>query len=140
MAETVLTDPEIQVTPPGGAATDIAEYCTSISWPQEAETPEATAFGDRDRVYVGGGLRSSTITLEINEDYDPGAIDAILFPIVGEMAAWSWTPVDAPVSGSNPRRSANGILQSYSQGGAVGELATGSATIQCSGPITRAVV
>ena len=49
MAEFVLIDPFISI---GG--NDVSEHFTSVALPVEAETQEATAFGDSWRTRVGG--------------------------------------------------------------------------------------
>ena len=49
MAEFVLTDPFISI-----AGNDVSDHFTSVALPVEAETQEATAFGDEWRTRLGG--------------------------------------------------------------------------------------
>ena len=49
MAEFVLTDPFISI-----AGTTMSDHFTSVALPVEAETQEATAFGDEWRTRLGG--------------------------------------------------------------------------------------
>ena len=134
MAEIVLSDPFISIN-----GTDMSDHFKSISHPIEAEAQEATAFGDdwRNRV---GGLKDATATLEYNQDYDAGAVDAVLFPLVGKVVALVWRPDMAAVGVTNPQYSQSMILTSYMPiEGSVGDLIMGSVTLEGAGALARAV-
>ena len=134
MAEFVLKDPFVSI-----AGNDLSDHFTSISLPAEAETMEATAFGDSWRTRVGG-LKDWSATLDFNQDFDAGQLDSILWPLLGTNLALVVRPESDPVGAGNPQWSGNAILTSYPPlGNSVGELATGSITLEANGPLTRAV-
>ena len=133
MAELVLTDPFISIN---GA--DVSDHFTSITLPAEAEVQESTAFGGGWRTRVGG-LKDWSASLDFNQDFDDGEIDSILWPLLGVRLALVVRPTSAVVSANNPQWTGNCILESYPPlGNSVGELATGSISLQADGELTRA--
>ena len=133
MAELVLTDPFISIN---GA--DVSDHFTSITLPAEAEVQEATGFGDEWRTRVGG-LKDWSAALDFNQDFAAGEIDSILWPLLGASVALVVRPTSAVRSAGNPQYSGSCILESYPPlGNSVGELATGSISLQGNGPLARA--
>ena len=134
MAEIVLSDPFISIN-----GTDMSDHFKSISHPIEAEAQEATAFGDEWRHRVGG-LKDATATLEYNQDYDAGALDATLFPLLATRVTLAWRYDSAIVGPNNPQYAQPMILTSYMPiEGSVGDLIMGSVTLEGAGALTRAV-
>ena len=135
MAEFVLTDPFISI---GG--NDVSDHFTSVALPVEAETQEATAFGDEWRTRLGG-LKDWSASLDFNQDFADGALDDLMWPLLGTNVALVIRPDAAAVGVNNPQFTGNAILMSYPPlGNSVGELATGSITLEGNGPLVRAVV
>ena len=129
----VLTDPFISIN---GA--DLSEHFTSILLPVEADLQESTSFGGSWRTREGG-LKDWSATLDFNQDFDAGEIDATLWPLIGVRLALVVRPTSAVVGVNNPQWSGNCILESYPPlGNSVGELATGSITLPGDGELTRA--
>ena len=81
MAEFVLTDPFISL-----AGNDVSDHFTSVALPVEAETQEATAFGDEWRTRLGG-LKDWSATMDFNQDFEAGQIDALMWPLLGTSVA-----------------------------------------------------
>lgn len=146
MARLVLTDAVVTLN-----ATDISEYVTSVTLntPEDVvETTAMSAVGARTRV---SGLKDHSITLELNNDFASGALEAVVQGIgIGELASLTVKPTSAATSTTNPIYKADGsgsgatkagqvlISEWTPLNGAVGELATVSVTWPVSGQIVRA--
>lgn len=146
MARIVLTDAVVTLN-----ATDISEYVTSVTLntPEDVvETTAMSAVGARTRV---SGLKDHSVTLELNNDFASGALEAVVQGIgIGELASFTVKPTSAATSATNPIYKADGTGTGASKAGqvlisewtplngAVGELATVSVTWPISGQIVRA--
>lgn len=146
MARLVLTDAVVTLN-----ATDISEYVTSVTLntPEDVvETTAMSAVGARTRT---SGLKDHSITLELNNDFASGALEAVIQGIgIGELASLTVKPTSAATSTTNPIYKADGsgsgatkagqvlISEWTPLNGAVGELATVSVTWPVSGQIVRA--
>jgi hypothetical protein len=146
MARLVLTDAVVTLN-----ATDISEYVTSVTLntPEDVvETTAMSAVGARTRT---SGLKDHSITLELNNDFASGALEAVIQGIgIGELASLTVKPTSAAISTTNPIYKADGTGTGASKAGqvlisewtplngAVGELATVSVTWPVSGQIVRA--
>lgn len=146
MARLVLTDAVVTLN-----ATDISEYVTSVTLntPEDVvETTAMSAVGARTRV---SGLKDHSVTLELNNDFASGALEAVVQGIgIGELASLTVKPTSAATSVTNPIYKADGTGTGASKAGqvlisewtpvngAVGELATVSVTWPVSGQIVRA--
>ena len=96
MAEFVLTDPFISI-----AGNDVSEHFTSVALPVEAETQEATAFGDEWRTRLGG-LKDWSASLDFNQDFAAGQLDALMWPLIGTNVALVIRPDSAAAGGGQP--------------------------------------
>ena len=148
MARLVLTDAVVTLN-----ATDISEYVTSVTLntPEDVvETTAMSAVGARTRT---SGLKDHSVTLELNNDFASGALEAVIQGIgIGELASLTVKPTSAATSTTNPIYKADGsgsgatkagqvlISEWTPLNGAVGELATVSVTWPVSGQIVRATV
>jgi len=146
MARLVLTDAVVTLN-----ATDISEYVTSVTLntPEDVvETTAMSAVGARTRT---SGLKDHSITLELNNDFASGALEAVVQGIgIGELASMTIKPTSAATSTTNPIYKADGTVTGATKAGqvlisewtpingAVGELATVSVTWPVSGQIVRA--
>ena len=132
MAEFVLVDPFISI---GG--NDLSDHFTSVALPVEVDVQESTGFqpagGYRTRV---GGLKDWSATLDFNQDFDAGELDATLWPLLGTSQPVVIRGREAVLGANNPEWRGNAILSSYPPlGNSVGELATGSITLMGNGPL-----
>lgn len=133
MAEFVFTNPYFTI---GGV--DLADHVRSLTLEYSADLVEATAGGDTTKVRLGG-LKDWTVTVEFNQDYDAGKVDATIWPLVGNTATVVIRPNNAAKSATNPEYSGTGIIESYPPvGGGIGELATARVVIRAAGPLSRA--
>ena len=90
---------------------------------------------------VVGGLKDWSASLDFNQDFADGALDDLMWPLLGTNVALIIRPDSAAVGANNPQWTGNAIFMSYPPlGNSVGELATGSMTMEGNGPLVRAVV
>ena len=117
---------------------DLSDHVRSVSIDYTADLQEATAMGDLFKVSLGG-LKSWSMSVEFNQDYATGEVDATLFPLMGTSTAVIVRQSSAVVGVTNPQLSGNVLLSSYPPiGGSVGDLLTVSASFTGSGTLTRA--
>ncbi len=128
MARIVLTNCQVVF-----GTTDISAYVTSATLNSTYEVVETTAFGNTARTRVAG-LADNSISLEFNQDYAAGALEATIYPTLGTAVSMTVRPV----SGSSPAYAFSALVSEWTPlNGAVGELATASVTWPISGTITK---
>jgi hypothetical protein len=138
MARIVLTDAYVVF-----ASTDISSFVTSVTLSSTLDVVETTAFKDTARTRVAG-LRDNQITLEFNQDFASGALEALVYPNdsttkIGTAVAMEIRPTSSSASATNPKYTFNALISEWqSLSGSVGELATVSVTWPISGAITKA--
>ena len=132
MAEIVLTDAFVSVD-----GNDISGNVKSVTLSYSAEMLDKTAMGDDTRNKIGG-LKDWNMSVEMHEDYAAAGVDSILFPLVGSTVPIIVRPTSAVVGVNNPQYAGSGVIESYPPlGGAVGELASASMSIQSGGTLAR---
>lgn len=131
MARVVLTDAVVKI-----GTTDLSDHVASVEIAIEKDAIETTAFGDSGRTRIGG-LEDSSISLDFHQDFDPGDVDATIFPLVGGTAAFEILPKGTAVGTANPKFTGTVLVTEWGFGGAIGELATKSVTWPVSGVVTR---
>jgi hypothetical protein len=149
MPRLVLTNAYVLfATSPGNAATnDISQYVTSISLSTSYDVIDTTGISTtgaaRTRV---AGLADNSLQIEFNNDYADNALEELINGTtttngtVGLVVAMEVRPVNTTVSASNPRYNFNVLVAEWQAvSGAVGELATVSATWPISGQITKSI-
>ena len=138
MARLVLTDAYVVF-----ASTDISQYVTSVTLSSTLDVVETTGMSNTSRTRVAG-LRDNQLTLEFNQDFDAGGLEAIVNPTtattkIGTAVAMEIRPTSAVASSTNPKYTFNALVSEWqSLSGSVGELATVSVTWPISGAITKA--
>ncbi len=133
MAKFVATDYKVTIN--GGT---VSSSLASVELPIEIDEQETTAFGSEWRTRIAG-LKSGSITLEFHQDFAAGALDSILWPLLGTNATVVVTPTSGSVTSSNPSYSGAFLVTSYTPyASTVGDLATVSVTWPLSGVLTRA--
>ena len=125
MAKFVVTDPVI-VLNAGTVTTSAASVTINV----EVDDVETTAFGGsgwRTRV---GGLKQGTVDIEFHQDMASGAIDSVVWPLLGATAA---------IGTSNPEYQFDVLVAQWNPiDSAVGDLATVSVSWPITGVVTRA--
>ena len=133
MAKFVATD--YRVTINGGT---VSSSLASVELPVEIDEQETTAFGSEWRTRIAG-LKSGSITLEFHQDFAAGAIDAILWPLLGTNATVTVVPTSGTVNASNPSFTGTFLVTQYTPfASTTGDLATSSVSWPLTGALTRA--
>ena len=132
MAVFVATDYKITLN-----GTNLSTSLVQAELSVESDDIDTTAFGSTWRTRVGG-LRSGSITLQFNQDFAAGAVDATLFPLFNTIGTVTISPTSSAVSATNPVYTATCLVNSYSPfASSVGDLATLSVTWPTTGAVTR---
>ena len=134
MTAFALTDAYIVVN-----AVDMSEWTRSVTLPFEAEELETTTMGQggwRSRI---AGLKDGSMDLELINDYDAAAVDALLWPLFGTVVTVAIRPTSAAISTANPEYSGTVLVNQINPlDGSVGDLAVRSVSWPSAGAWTRA--
>ena len=135
MAKHVILDPVVTI-----ASTPIPSgYIRAINLDYDAETPEMTASGDMGKTRLGG-LLDMKFNMELNQDFDDGLIDDILFAIIRVPTAIKVQPQAGTIGANCPSFEGTFILSKYPIiGGKIGDVATTKPEFAGSGVLTRNV-
>lgn len=133
MAKFVATDYKITIN-----GTNLSTSLASVELPIEIEEQDTTSFGSEWRTRIAG-LKSGSITLEFHQDFGAGAIDSLLWPLLGTNGTVVVSPTSATVSATNPSFTGQFLVTQYSPfASTVGDLATLSVSWPLNGALTRA--
>ena len=115
----------------------LSEDIASVTLDITSDEIETTAFGSTSRTRIGG-LRDASVSLDFHQDFGAGAVDALLYPLMGGTVAVKIAPTSGTVTATNPEYRFTALVTQYQPfAGAVGDLATLSVTWPVSGDITR---
>jgi hypothetical protein len=118
--------------------TVLSSSIASVTLDITTDEVETTAFGSSYRTRIGG-LKDASVSLDFHQDFGAGAVDALLFPLMGSTVAVSIAPTSGTITSSNPLYSFTALVTQYQPyAGAIGDLATFSVTWPVSGEVTRA--
>jgi hypothetical protein len=133
LAKFVATDYKVTIN--GGT---VSSSLASVELPIEVDEQETTSFGSQWRTRISG-LKSGSITLEFHQDFAAGALDSILYPLLGTNATVTVVPTSGTVTASNPSYTGTFLVTSYTPfASTVGDLATVGITWPLTGELTRA--
>jgi hypothetical protein len=133
LAKFVATDYKVTIN-----GQNLSTSLASVELPVEIDEQETTAFGSEWRTRIAG-LKSGSITLEFHQDFAAGALDSILWPLLGTQATVVVAPTSGTVTASNPSYSGTFLVTQYTPfSSTVGDLATVGITWPLSGSLTRA--
>ncbi|MEU6267694.1 hypothetical protein [Saccharopolyspora shandongensis] len=119
--------------------TDLSTWCSSATLEFEVDEQDATTFTSGGYSEVLGGLKSGTLSLTFKQDYAAGAVDATLWPILGEVVPFTLKAKSAATSATNPLYGGNVLIAGYTPvGGEVGNIAEFEVEFPTSGALTRA--
>ncbi len=137
MAEIIYKDPYVTIN-----GVNLSSFVKQATIRYGAEILDKTAGATNAKKKIAG-LTDWSLELEMNQDYDAGAVDATLFPLVGPGIDFPVVvkPNGAVTAVSNPQFSGTGILGNYNPlAGTVGQPVTTPVTIEGSGDLARATV
>ena len=114
-------------------STSIASVTLDIT----TDEVETTAFGSSYRTRIGG-LKDASVSLDFHQDFGAGAVDALLFPLMGSTVAVKIAPTSGTVTATNPEYRFTALVTQYQPfAGSVGDLATLSVTWPTASEIVR---
>jgi hypothetical protein len=117
--------------------TVLSSSIASVTLDITTDEIETTAFGQTYRTRIGG-LRDASVSLDFHQDFGAGAVDALLFPLMGSTVAVAIAPTSGTVTATNPEYRFTALVTQYQPfAGAVGDLATLSITWPVSGEVVR---
>ena len=115
----------------------ISDDVASVTLDITSDEVETTAFGSSYRTRIGG-LKDASVSLDFHQDFGAGAVDALLFPLMGSTVAVKIAPTSGTVTATNPEYRFNALVTQYQPfAGSVGDLATLSVTWPVSGEVVR---
>jgi hypothetical protein len=115
----------------------VSDDIASVTLDITSDEVETTAFGSSYRTRIGG-LKDASVSLDFHQDFGAGAVDALLFPLMGSTVAVKIAPTSGTVTATNPEYRFNALVTQYQPfAGAVGDLATLSVTWPVSGEVVR---
>jgi hypothetical protein len=117
--------------------TVLSSSIASVTLDITTDEVETTAFGSTYRTRIGG-LKDASVSLDFHQDFGAGAVDALLFPLMGSTVAVKIAPTSGTVTATNPEYRFDALVTQYQPfAGAIGDLATLSITWPVSGEVVR---
>jgi hypothetical protein len=115
----------------------VSSSIASVTLDITADEIEVTSFGDSYRKRIGG-LKDASVSFDFHQDFGAGAVDALLFPLMGQTVDVKIAPTSGTVTASNPEYRFSALCTQYQPySGAVGDLSTLSVTWPVSGEVVR---
>ncbi len=136
MAKFVLKDAEIVIN-----SVDLSNWVNSATLDITPDLPEANTMGTFFKVRLAG-LSDWTLSVTFTQNFDSGAVDATLFPLVGAdpFTVTAMANLTDGVGVTNPKFSGLAVLGTYQPiQGTIGDTALVNATFPSSGTLTRLV-
>lgn len=99
---------------------------------------DSTDFADAGWTVPIAGRKSGSLQLTFNDDVAASAIDSVMWPLLGTTVTFELRATNASVGASNPKYTGSVLVNSWSKGGSVSDLAEVSVTFPLSGVVTRA--
>lgn len=116
---------------------NLSSYVTAVTLEMTADEVETTAFGSAARTRIGG-LKDGNVSIDFNQDFAAGAVEATLYPLLGTIATVTLVPTSGTVSASNPQYAVPCLVsQHVPVNGQIGDLVTLSVTWPTSGTVTK---
>lgn len=118
---------------------DLSSYTSKAEVAVEVEEKDVTTYGDGGWKVVIGGLKSGNAALELLNDYAAGALDSIMWPLLGTVVPFEVRPTNAAAAPANPKYTGSLLVKAWNPiSGSVGDEAKVSVTYPTSGAVVRA--
>jgi hypothetical protein len=115
----------------------VSSSIASVTLDISADEIEVTSFGDSFRKRIGG-LKDASVSFDFHQDFGAGAVDALLFPLMGQLVDVKIAPTSGTVTATNPEYRFSALCTQYQPyAGAIGDLATLSVTWPVNGEVVR---
>jgi len=118
---------------------DLSTTNTKAEISVEVEDKDVTTYGSLGWKEVLGGLKSGEIALEFKQDFAATKLDAIMWPLLGQVVPFEVRADQAAVSTSNPKYTGSVLIKGWNPlEGGVGDDATVKVSYPTSGVVARA--
>ena len=115
----------------------LSSSIASVTLEINTDEVETTSFGSSYRTRIGG-LSDASVSLDFHQDFGAGAVDSLLFPLMGQTVSVKIAPTSGTVTATNPEYRFNALVTQYQPfAGSIGDLATLSVTWPVSGEVVR---
>ena len=115
----------------------VSSSIAAVTLDISADEIETTAFGSSYRTRLGG-LKDASVSFDFHQDFGAGAVDALLFPLMGTTVDVKIAPTSGTVTATNPEYRFSALVTQYQPfAGSIGDLATLSITWPVSGEVVR---
>lgn len=133
MAKFVLTAERIFVN-----TQDLSAFCSKAELTISAEVKDDTNYASGGWKEELAGLKQGKLALEFYNDFTAGALDALMWPLLGTVVTFSVAGSNAAVGVNNPYYEGSILISDWNPiTGKVGDVDTSSVTYQSSGVVTR---
>jgi hypothetical protein len=117
--------------------TVLSSSIASVTLDISTDEIETTSFGNTYRTRIGG-LKDGSVSFDFHQDFGAGAVDALLFPLMGSTVAVAIAPTSGTITATNPEYRFTALVTQYQPfAGSVGDLATLSVTWPTASEIVR---
>jgi hypothetical protein len=115
----------------------VSSSIAAVTLDISADEIETTAFGSSYRTRIGG-LKDASVSFDFHQDFGAGAVDSLLFPLMGTLVDVKIAPTSGTVTATNPEYRFSALCTAYQPyAGQVGDLSTLSITWPVSGEVVR---
>lgn len=105
----------------------------------EVEEKDITTYASLGWKEVLGGLKSAELACEFKQDFAASQLDAIMWPLLGQVVPFEVRADQAAVGASNPKYTGNVLIKSWNPiTGSVGDEASVKVSFPTSGAVARA--
>ncbi|MEV6614267.1 phage tail tube protein [Streptomyces sp. NPDC051051] len=119
--------------------TDLKDFTKKAELSVEVEDKDVTTYASLGWKVVLGGLKSGELSCEFLQDFAASQLDAIMWPLLGQVVPFTVRADQAAVGTSNPQYSGNVLIKGWNPiEGSVGDEATVGLTFPTSGAVARA--
>ena len=134
MGEQVFYNPYVLID-----SFDYSDYVKAVTLNISNDTPEITASGDGTRVRIIG-LKDHSMEITLNQNWTVDTVDKELWDIYsgGAAVTFEFRPDQGAVSTSNPEYGGDVVLEGYTVGGSIGDVAEVAPSFQSASALTRA--
>jgi hypothetical protein len=115
----------------------VSSSIAAVTLDISADEVETTAFGSSYRTRIGG-LKDASVSFDFHQDFGAGAVDALLFPLMGTIVDVKIAPTSGTVTATNPEYRFQALCTQYQPyAGSIGDIASLSVQWPVSGEVVR---
>lgn len=120
-------------------AVDLSSYTNKIELTVEVAEQDVSTFASNGWKEVIGGQKSGTVGAGFKQDTAVGALDSIMWPLIGMVVPFEVRLANAAASTANPKYTGNVLVKGWTPiSGSVGDTAEVSVSYPTSGVVARA--